>query len=443
MKINWEKRWWLVPTVIQDFETLEVLTLAYSNKESFEKLLETKQTYLYSTSRKKIWKKGETSWNTQEIKEILVDCDNDAIVIKVKKNWPACHLGNESCFTCRDTLHVSLENTKQYLEENIKYLEKNRHIQFASTKNDNNIFHKLENIISKRLKENNENSYTISLKWKNWNKVLEKIIEEAWELILSLKDKNKKEIIWEFSDLLFHSLVALKIQNIWLKEIEKELEKRFDKNGILEKKLRNKKIVIIDYWSWNIKSVENCLSRLWVDFETTSNKDKVENSDLIIFPWVWHAKYAMQQLKKLALIDTIKNYKKPFLWICLWMQLLFERSEEWDIETLWIIDWVVKKFENDFSTEGFNPLSVPHMGWNNITKSKGLKPSVEYLNNKYFYFVHSYFCPINKYTIETTNYIENFSSVVNKNNFFGCQFHPEKSWKTWEEFLKKFLINNL
>lgn len=416
IKINWEKRWGLIPTIIQDFITLEVLTLAYSNKESFEKLLETNQTYLYSTSRKEIWKKWEKSWNTQEIKEILVDCDNDAIVIKVKKNWPACHLGNESCFTCRDTLYVPLENTKQYLE-------KNRHIQCVSTKNDNNIFHKLENLISKRIKENDEKSYTVSLKWKNWNKVLEKIIEEAGELILSLKDKNKKEIIWEFSDLFFHSLVALKMQNIWLKDIEKELEKRFDKNWILEKKLRNKKIVIIDYWSWNIKSVENCLSRLWIDFETTSNKEKMKNSDLIIFPWVWHAKYAMQQLKELDLIDTIKNYKKPFLWICLWMQLLYESSEEWGVETLWIIDWVVKKFES-------SEFVVPHMWWNNIWE-------------KYFYFVHSYFCPINKYTIKTTNYIENFSSVVNKNNFFWCQFHPEKSWKTWEEFLKKFLINNL
>jgi phosphoribosyl-ATP pyrophosphohydrolase/phosphoribosyl-AMP cyclohydrolase len=400
IEINWEKRWGLIPTIIQDYKTLEVLTLAYSNKESFEKLKESMETYLYSTSRNKIWKKWETSWNTQKVLEIIKDCDNDAILIKVKKNWPACHLGNESCFFSRDTLKcVSTEKS--------------------------NIFQKLENIISERLEKWDKNSYTVSLKWKNWNKVLEKIIEEAWELIISLKDKNKKEIIWEFCDLLFHSLVALNMQNIKLSDIEKELKNRFDKNWILEKKLRNKSIVIIDYWSWNIRSVENCLDRLWVKFKTSSSKDDIDYSDLVIFPWVWNAKYAIEQLKRLNLIDVIKNYKKPFLWICLWMQLLFEKSEEWNVETLWIIEWEVKKFNSE-------KIAIPHMGFNNL-KSE----------NKYFYFIHSYFCPIWKYTTWITNYIEDFSSTVQKNNFFWCQFHPEKSWDEWEKFMKEFLINNL
>jgi len=415
MKINWKKRWGLIPTIIQDYKTLEVLTLAYSNEESFEKLVETKETYLFSTSRNKIWKKWETSWNTQEVKEIITDCDNDAIVIKVKTNWPACHLGNRSCFDS------GME-------------------QKSALSSENNIFQELENIISKRLEENDEKSYTVSLKWKNGNKVLEKIIEEAGELIISLKDKNKKEIVWEFCDLLFHSLVALNIQNINLSDIEKELKNRFEKSGILEKKLRNKKIVIIDYWSWNIRSVENCLTRLWVNYKTSSDKDEIQKSDLIIFPWVWNAKYAMEQLKKLDLIEVIKKYKNPFLWICLWMQLLFEKSEEWNIETLWIIEWKVKKFES-------SKLVIPHMWWNNlesITNFSTLdEKGIAQINNKYYYFIHSYFCPVNKYTTKITNYIEDFSSEVNKNNFFWCQFHPEKSWEEWERFMKEFLIDNL
>jgi len=425
IKINWEKRWWLIPTIIQDFKTWEVLTLAYSNKESFEKLCETKQTYLYSTSRKKIWKKWETSWNTQEVKEIITDCDNDAILIKVVKKWPACHLWNESCFN-NPTLTLPLQE---------RGLVKNW------------VFKKLENIISERLKENDKNSYTVSLKWKNWNKVLEKIIEEAGELILAIKDcrgapcgyPDKQEIIKEFCDLLFHSLVALKIQDINLSDIEEELEKRFNKSWVLEKKLRNKKIVIIDYWSWNIRSVENCLARLWVKFETTSDKEKIKNSDLIIFPWVGHAKYAMEQLKKLDLINVIKNYKKPFLWICLWMQLLFKKTQEGDIQTLGIIEWEVKKFES-------SELQIPHMWWNNVDLTPNPSPLEErgtLENDIYFYFIHSYFCPIWEYTTGITNYINDFSSMVEKNNFTWVQFHPEKSGEKWEKFMKEFLINNL
>ena len=218
-------------------------------------------------------------------------------------------------------------------------------------------------------------------------------------------------------------MVALKIQNINLSDIEKELEKRFNKSWVLEKKLRNKKIVIIDYWSWNIRSVENCLARLGVKFETTSNKEKIQKSDLIIFPWVGHAKYAMEQLKKLDLIDVIKNYKKPFLWICLWMQLLFEKTQEGNIQTLEIIEWEVKKFES-------SELQIPHMWWNNVEKD-------------YYYFIHSYFCPIWEYTTWITNYINDFSSMVQKNNFTWVQFHPEKSGEKWEKFMKEFLINNL
>ena len=420
MKINWEKRWGLIPTIIQDYKTLEVLTLAYSNEESFEKLVKTKQTYLFSTSRNKIWKKWETSWNTQEVKEIITDCDNDAIVIKVKTNWPACHLGNRSCF-------IPTPSPSSLQERGI-------------AKFNINIFKKLENIILQRLEENDEKSYTVSLKQKNWNKVLEKIIEEAGEFIISLKDWDKQEIIWEFCDLLFHSLVALNLQNINILDIEKELNNRFDKSWILEKKLRNKKIVIIDYWSWNIRSVENCLTRLWVNYKTSSDKGEIQKSDLIIFPWVWNAKYAMEQLKKLDLINIIKNYKKPFLWICLWMQLLFEKSEEWNIETLWIIEWKVKKFES-------SELVIPHMWWNNLVPTTNPSPleerGIAQIKQKYYYFIHSYFCPVNKYTTKTTNYIEDFSSEINKNNFFWCQFHPEKSWEEWEKFMREFLINNL
>ncbi len=428
IEINWEKRWGLIPTIIQDYETLEVLTLAYSSAKSFKKLQENMQIYLYSTSRKEIWYKWWTSWNTQEVKEILVDCDNDALVVKVIPKWDACHLGERSCFSSCRECRPAFPTDKVCIKE------------------ESNIFQKLENIISDRLEENNPDSYTVSLKWKNWNKVLEKIIEEAGELILAIKDcrgipcgyPDKKEIIWEFGDLLFHSLVALNIQNIKLSEIEIELDKRFNKSWILEKKLRNKKIVIIDYGSGNIRSLWNALTRLWVKFTISSDKKEIEQSDLVFFPWVWNAQYAMKQLKRLGLVEIIQNYKKPFLWICLWMQLLFEKSEEWNIKTLWMIPWKVKKFEN-LSTEGFNPLPIPHMWWNETTPN----PSLSRRGRNYYYFIHSYYAPVWKYTIQKTNYITDFSSWVQKNNFTWVQFHPEKSWKLWEEFLKKYLLDNL
>lgn len=196
-------------------------------------------------------------------------------------------------------------------------------------------------------------------------------------------------------------------------------------------------ITIIDYNAGNIQSVCNALDFIWEKYEITNDKNKIKNAEKIIFPWVWNAKYAMGELKKLDLIETIQNFKNPFLWICLWMQLLFRETEEWNVKCLWIIDEKIRKFESKnkkFIPNRFRNLlavdyKIPHMGWNNCI-----------LEEKYFYFVHSYFAPIWDFTIKKTNYILDFSSIVQKNNFIWVQFHPEKSWKDWLEILREFIL---
>lgn len=190
-------------------------------------------------------------------------------------------------------------------------------------------------------------------------------------------------------------------------------------------------MTIIDYKAGNILSVCNALDLIWVKYKVSNDKNEIKNSDKIIFPWVWHCFHAMQELKKLDLIDTIRNFEKPFLWICLWMQLLFSESEEWNTKCLWIIEWKIKKFQNNWHNK------IPHMWWNDIKIIKENKLIDNDL--KYYYFVHSYFAEVNNCTLTSTNYINHFSSSVQKNNFFWVQFHPEKSWNDWLNILRNFI----
>lgn len=197
----------LIPAIIIDYYTKEVLTLAYMNKESLEISINEGKTCFYSRSRKELWRKGETSKNYQHIQSIKSDCDNDALVIEVIKDGPACHTGAESCFM-----------NEVYQKENYK--------DFS--------IYKLYELIRGRKINMTEGSYTTYLFNSGIDKILKKIGEESSEVIIGAKNGSKEEIIYELSDLLYHSLVLMVEKNITLNDIKDELSKR----SIIDKKVK-------------------------------------------------------------------------------------------------------------------------------------------------------------------------------------------------------------
>ena len=191
-------------------------------------------------------------------------------------------------------------------------------------------------------------------------------------------------------------------------------------------------IALIDYRAGNIASVSNALARFNVDFEVTNTLDKLEKADGVIFPGVGHASSAMEALEEVNVDEWLVNTRKPVLGICLGMQLLFESTEEGDAKTLGVIPGRLKKFDDTRA-------KVPHMGWNTL-QIKESHPLLKGLSdNQFFYFVHSFFAPINESTVATTDYIHPFAAVVAYNNFMGVQFHPEKSGKAGALLLQNFV----
>ncbi len=189
-------------------------------------------------------------------------------------------------------------------------------------------------------------------------------------------------------------------------------------------------IAIVKYNAGNTQSVEFALNRIGVKPVITDDPKILGSADKVIFPGVGQASTAMQYLKERGLDKVIVNLKQPFLGICLGMQLMCKYSHENDTTCLGIFDLDVKFFEPK--------LKVPHMGWNTITNLKS--PLLKGLNNNdYLYFVHSYYATIGNQTICTTNYINSFSAGLNKNNFYGFQFHPEKSGLTGQKILQNFI----
>ena len=191
-------------------------------------------------------------------------------------------------------------------------------------------------------------------------------------------------------------------------------------------------IALIDYRAGNIASVSNALIRFNVEFEVTNNLDKLEKADGVIFPGVGHASSAMEALKEVNVDEWLVNTSKPVLGICLGMQLLFESTEEGDARTLGVIPGRLEKFDD-------TKAKVPHMGWNTL-QIKESHPLLKGLSdNQFFYFVHSFYAPINESTVATTDYIHPFAAVVAYNNFMGVQFHPEKSGKAGALLLQNFV----
>ncbi len=221
IKVDFEKNGGIVPVIVQDIDSNEVLMLAYMNEEALQKTMDTGYAHYFSRSRNKLWKKGESSGNTQEVKDILIDCDNDTILLKVKQNGPACHTGRKSCFFTN-------------LKTNEITMDKEKEIEY-------NFLDKLYHTLLDRKNANPETSYVSSLFHKGENSFLKKIAEEAAEFCFAVKDNDKKEIIYEAADLAFHTLIALAYKNIHPEAILEELKRREGVSGIEEKKNRKNK----------------------------------------------------------------------------------------------------------------------------------------------------------------------------------------------------------
>jgi glutamine amidotransferase len=190
------------------------------------------------------------------------------------------------------------------------------------------------------------------------------------------------------------------------------------------------KLVIIDYGAGNVQSVKYALNRLGIEAELSNDPTVIKSADKIIFPGVGAAAPAMEALKENGIDKLIPTLTQPVLGICLGMQLMCAHSEEGSVLGLGIIDANVQKFIGDEK--------IPHMGWNNVSNLRS--PLFDgFDEGNQLYFVHSYYVPLNEYTIAECNYIKDFSAAIQKDNFYACQFHPEKSGEVGEQLLKKFI----
>lgn len=190
------------------------------------------------------------------------------------------------------------------------------------------------------------------------------------------------------------------------------------------------KIAIIDYGAGNVQSVLFALERLGYTGIVTNKTAEIQSADKVIFPGVGEASSAMKMLKNSGLDVVIPTLKQPVLGICLGMQLLCSATEEGDTKGMGVFDVAIKRFSN--------AVKVPQIGWNTVfdLKSDLFKGITD---KEYLYLVHSYYAPVCKQTIATSNYEIEYTTALQKNNFYGVQFHPEKSGKVGEKILKNFL----
>jgi len=218
--IDWNKHE-LIPAIVQESSSGEILMLAYMNKKALELTLSTKLAHYYSRSRKKMWKKGESSSHLQYVQSIYLDCDMDTILLHVKQDGVACHTGRKSCFFNR----VDIDEQPSEIAVDIDSYS---------------ISDKLYHTLQDRKNADPKTSYVASLFKKGDNSILKKVVEEAGEFCFAVKDNDEKEIVYECADLAFHTLVALAQKNINPELIKQELKRRIGISGIEEKNRREK-----------------------------------------------------------------------------------------------------------------------------------------------------------------------------------------------------------
>jgi glutamine amidotransferase len=191
-------------------------------------------------------------------------------------------------------------------------------------------------------------------------------------------------------------------------------------------------IAIIKYNAGNVASVMYALDRIGQKYQWTDDEEQIKNADKVIFPGVGEASTAMAYLKEKGLDTLIKGLKQPVLATCIGMQLLCKHSEEGNTDCIGVFDVEVKKFQS-------KDLKIPHVGWNSIT-TKGGNPLMKGLKeDEFVYFVHSFYAPVNAYTTAVCDYVQPFSAMLHKDNFYAAQFHAEISGKAGEQILKNFL----
>ena len=189
-------------------------------------------------------------------------------------------------------------------------------------------------------------------------------------------------------------------------------------------------IAIVKYNAGNIYSVVNALHRLGVEPLLTDDAEQLRKADRVLFPGQGEARGAMEYLRERGLDLVIRSLTQPVLGICVGQQLLCRHSEEGDVDCIGIFDADVKRFSPTRHED-----KVPCMGWNKLTDVDPLL----FEENSYVYFVHSYYVPVCQYTAAVTDYILPYSAALHRDNFYACQFHPEKSGKVGERIIKKFL----
>ena len=191
-------------------------------------------------------------------------------------------------------------------------------------------------------------------------------------------------------------------------------------------------VAIVKYNAGNIYSVVNALKRLGIEPLLTDDAEQLQKADRVLFPGQGEARGAMEYLKARRLDEVIRNLRQPVLGICIGQQLLCRHSEEGDTDCIGIFDAEVKRFQPARHED-----KVPCMGWNWLHDTKS--PLMQGIEGEYVYFVHSYYVPVCSETIATADYILPYSAAMHKDNFYTCQFHPEKSGRVGEQIIKNFL----
>lgn len=208
IKIDFDKMGGLVPAIIQDAVTKNVLMLGFMNEEAYQKTIDTKKVTFWSRTRNCLWTKGETSGNYLNLVDIRLDCDNDTLLVKVHPQGPTCHLGTDTCWGEDNSLNPIL-----FLSE-------------------------LQNFIDKRHQEMPENSYTTSLFKKGFNKMAQKVGEEATETIIEATNGTNEQLVYESSDLLYHLIVMLTAKGLSIEDVASELIKRHDPNWDKDRRMK-------------------------------------------------------------------------------------------------------------------------------------------------------------------------------------------------------------